>query len=314
MTSVQKLLVALVAVLALAMPATALAAPSATTGPATDITSTGATVTGSVSPGGDPTTYFFQYGTTTAYGSQTPNDTANGNATKSVKADLTGLAPNTTYHYRLVATNATGTSTGADMTFKTGGAALTIASAAPRVVFGSSTTISGQLNGPGNAGVSVQLQQNPFPYTGGFKDVGTPVVTDSAGRYQFTVTPALNTRYRVVAKTAPPTTSAEITIGVRLFVSRRVSDATPRRGQIVRFGGIVRPAHDGQVVAIQRRSSTGRYRTVAKTVLRKSSVSSRSIYSKRVRIYRSGRYRVRVATGDGDHLKGTSRSVVLRVG
>jgi hypothetical protein len=200
------------------------------------------------------------------------------------------------------------------MTFKTGAAQLTIVSAAPRVVFLKSTTISGQLNGPNNAGKQVQLQQNTFPYSGPFKDLGAATTTDASGKYKFTVTPLLNTRYRAVAKTSPPATSAEITIGVRLFVSRHVSDTTPISGRFVRFGGAVKPAHDGQTVAIQRRSSSGRYRTVAKTVTRHSAVAGRSIYSKRFRIYRSGRYRVRVATGDNDHLKGTSSSVVITVG
>ncbi len=313
MTTAHKLCLALVAALALALPAAALAAAhTTTTGAATKVTNTGATLNGTVNPNNETTTYYFKYGPTTGYGSQTPNKSATGTKVKPASAAVTGLAPNTTYHFQLVATNASGTTTGADMTFTTGPAALTIAAAAPRVVFLMGTTISGRLNGPNGAGRQVQLQQKPFPYTGGFKDLGNAVTTDAAGKYAFTVIPLLGTRYRVVAK-GPNVTSGEITIGVRLLVSRNLGNTTPMRGSFVRFGGSVKPAHDGQTVAIQRRSSSGRYRTVAKTVTRHSKTAGRSIYSKRVRVFRSGRYRVRVATGDGDHLKGTSRSIVITV-
>src|SRR5918992_553721 len=85
---------------------------------------------------------------TTAYGSQTPAGTSGGNADRPVSADITGLAPSTTYHFRLVATNASGTATGADAQFTTppaGAAAVTIA-ATPRVVtFGKPVTIAGQV-------------------------------------------------------------------------------------------------------------------------------------------------------------------------
>src|SRR5438132_8378511 len=52
-------------------PVRAAGAPSATTGPALSVTSTSANLTGSVNPNGQSTTYAFQFGTTTGYGSQT---------------------------------------------------------------------------------------------------------------------------------------------------------------------------------------------------------------------------------------------------
>jgi phosphodiesterase/alkaline phosphatase D-like protein len=78
------------------------------------------TLGGSVNPEGQPTTYVFQYGTSSAYGSQTPSTSA-GSGTKAVSASavLGGLAPNTTYHYRLAATNVNGTTYGHDLSFKT---------------------------------------------------------------------------------------------------------------------------------------------------------------------------------------------------
>src|SRR5438128_7492579 len=97
-------------------------APVVSTGGVTAVTATSATLTGTVNPEGEATTYYFQYGTGTAYGSTTPSPAANagsGTMHVNVSAAAGSLTPNITYHYRLVATNASGTSTGADHTFKT---------------------------------------------------------------------------------------------------------------------------------------------------------------------------------------------------
>jgi len=96
-------------------------APAAVTGTATGVTGSSATVSGSVNPGGQQTYYHFEYGTSTAYGNATVNSSAGtGNAAVPVSATLTGLQRRTTYHYRLVATNPSGASYGADRTFRTG--------------------------------------------------------------------------------------------------------------------------------------------------------------------------------------------------
>jgi len=185
-------------------------------------------------------------------------------------------------------------------------------SASPTVVdFGRSTVISGKLTGSPNSSVAVELQGNAAPFTGGFKSVSTKA-TDSNGDYSFTTRPGQHVRYRVVAKTSPPSTSAETLVRVRIRVSRLVSDSTPRRGQVVRFSGSAYPAHDGRTVFIKRRSADGVYRTVARTVLRDAG-TARSSYSRRLRIRRSGTYRVRVA-GDADHLSGNStpRTLIVR--
>ncbi len=110
-----------VALLALALPSTALAAaPAATTGPATVVASTTATVGGSVDPHGQATTWWVEYGTSTSYGSKTTAANAGaGTAAAGVSVSVTGLKPGTTYHYRVVANNAAGTSHGGDAVFTT---------------------------------------------------------------------------------------------------------------------------------------------------------------------------------------------------
>lgn len=104
-------------------PAPASAAPSApsvTTGSASNVGSSTATLSGTVNPNGTDTHYRFEYGTTTSYGSITPgHDAGAGTSNVSVSANLTGLNSGATYHYRLVAVSSAGTTRGSDQTFTT---------------------------------------------------------------------------------------------------------------------------------------------------------------------------------------------------
>ncbi len=95
-------------------------APSITTGGASHLTSQGATVSGSVDPHGMSTTYYVEFGPTTAYGySSPPVEAGPGSGQASVSVLLSGLRPQTTYHYRLVASSAGGSAVGGDATFTT---------------------------------------------------------------------------------------------------------------------------------------------------------------------------------------------------
>ena len=286
--------------------------------PASNVTDTTATLNGHVFPDESVTTYYyFQYGTTTEYGTQTTTEGPVKGTDKDVSTNVTGLAPSTTYHYRIAATNTDGTSYGDDMTFTTNAAgqpgpapqnAVTIAAAPTTVTFGRATTITGQVNGPGNAGVEVTLEQNPAPFTG-FSATQVKATTNATGGYTLAVSPPVNTRYRVTAKTSPPVTSPEVLVNVKPSISLRLSDSTPRIGQRVRFSGFVLPAHNGKVVQIQRRTATGSWRTVTRATLVSTTPVNgvaRSKYSKRIRILRKGTYRTRFAPGDADHVLGYS--------
>jgi Ca2+-binding RTX toxin-like protein len=109
-------LLALVALAAAAgAGAATLAAPAAATGPVSAVAGTSATATGTVNPGGESTTVYVEYGTTTGYGKRTASkNVGSGTSGVGVTADMTALAPATTYHYRVVATNASGTAHGGD--------------------------------------------------------------------------------------------------------------------------------------------------------------------------------------------------------
>lgn len=96
--------------------------PGARTGPATEITTTSATLTGTVSPRLQGTTYFFEYGGITGYGARTPDVRINGGVfSVAAAAPLAGQFAGSTIHYRLVATNRFGTSPGADEVVATTG-------------------------------------------------------------------------------------------------------------------------------------------------------------------------------------------------
>jgi hypothetical protein len=100
--------------------ATASAPPAAVTGAASAVTRSDATLAGTADPHGTGTSARFEYGPTTAYGSETEaTDVGSGRAPVDVTESLAGLTPGTTYHYRLVATNAAGTTNGADRTLTT---------------------------------------------------------------------------------------------------------------------------------------------------------------------------------------------------
>ena len=100
--------------------------PAATTGTAAAITSSSATVQGTVNPLGAPTAVTFQYGTTPALGSSAAAGSlaASGQASP-VSAALSGLPPSATIYYQVTATNAYGTVPGAIKTFTTSAAVTT---------------------------------------------------------------------------------------------------------------------------------------------------------------------------------------------
>jgi hypothetical protein len=124
---------------------TATPRPTVTTNPATNIASFAAALNGSVNPRGSTTTVYFQWGTTTSYGHNTPMQTQTGNTSRPITANISGLSASRLYHFRIVATNGGGTSFGSDRTFTT------LSATGPPVVTTNPatnvTTSSARLNG-----------------------------------------------------------------------------------------------------------------------------------------------------------------------
>jgi hypothetical protein len=107
-------------------------APVIMTDTATYIASFSGTLNGSLYPHAFGTNVYFQYGTTTSYGFTTSaqSRSASNYTVQNVSANVGGLSANTTYHFRIVATNSAGTSYGGDRTFRT----LSATGSAPRAV------------------------------------------------------------------------------------------------------------------------------------------------------------------------------------
>jgi hypothetical protein len=97
--------------------------PIVTTGSSSGLTTSTATIEGSVAPNRNAVSKCsFQYGTSAYYGAEVPcaqTVVGTGIAATTVTVPLTGLEPGTTYHYRAIAANSDGTSYGEDETFAT---------------------------------------------------------------------------------------------------------------------------------------------------------------------------------------------------
>jgi hypothetical protein len=126
--------------------------PSATTFDATNVESMSATLNGSVNANYVPTTVTFEYGLTTSYGStetaaQSP---VSGNTTINISADIIGLLPGeVTYHFRVVAVNALGTTYGEDMIFTTTGQAPNARTKIATNITSTGATLNGSVNANG---------------------------------------------------------------------------------------------------------------------------------------------------------------------
>lgn len=125
---------------------TSVGPPTVTTGAASSVINSGATLNGTVTANNASTTVTFEYGTTVAYGSTvTADQSPVTGVNTAVSAVLTGLSNNTTYHYRVVGQNSSGTSYGADMTFATSFAPSAVTGAAAGVG-ASFATLNGTVN------------------------------------------------------------------------------------------------------------------------------------------------------------------------
>jgi hypothetical protein len=182
---------------------TAVAAPTATTRPATGILAQSATANADLNPGGGPTTVRFDYGKLAAYdrSSATVNIAAGANPV-SVGIALTGLAPATGYHYRVVVENSAGVAYGSDVAFTT-------AAAKPDVVTGIATSITHESAdlaatvGTGGADTSYEFEYGRTAGYGAKTATGSLTAVKASGQVTAKLTglePGVEYHYRVVAR------------------------------------------------------------------------------------------------------------------
>ena len=121
---------------------------------ASQITHLAARLSGMINPHNTETAYHFEYGTTAAYGASTPDASAGaGNADQAVSRDVAGLAPATTYHFKLVADNGfDGPVASGDQTFTTGEIPPNVTTGAVSAVGRSTATVAGTVDTHGLAG------------------------------------------------------------------------------------------------------------------------------------------------------------------
>jgi hypothetical protein len=188
------------------------AAPTVTTTAATAITATTATLNGTVNPNNATATVTFEYGLTVAYGTTVPGvpGSLSGSTVQNSSAAITGLAPNTLYHYRIKGSNAVGNSNGGDMTFTTLTMAPTASTVAATGITNTIATLNGTLNANNSSttvffdyGLTVAYGTTvsgvPSPVTG---NVATPVSANLTG-----LTPNTTYHYRVRGTNVAGTTN-----------------------------------------------------------------------------------------------------------
>lgn len=287
-------------------------APTVSTAGSSNVTDSSAILYGDVNADGLTTDYYFQYGTTSGYGTQTsPLPAGNGTISLKFSAAISGLQPDTTYHYRIVAADSAGTTVGKDHTFTTASVPLSVQIAAvpDPVVFGSPFVVEGRLSGTGAADHQVALQMEPFPYRAGFKDVGNAELTNSAGGFSFPYVGLLESaRLRVLTVGKPEVVSPVLVEDVAVRVSLHVRPAR-RRGYVYMYGSVA-PAEVGALVGFQLIRGN-RSINVGGTVVKVAGPSV-SRFGRVVRLRHRGVYRALVEVPDGGHVSGLSEPILVR--
>jgi hypothetical protein len=280
------------------------ATPVASTRPATQKGPLSAVVNGLITPRGLPTTVHFLYGPTTAYGAQTPDvGVGAGFSGVPVSATLTGLQPNTRYHFRAVATNSLGTKRGGDRYFTTAKAptGVTIVPSTTRVRFGTGFQITGAVTGQGS--IPVALQRQDAPFDGPYVQVATATAA-SNGAFTFFVSSLAETaRLRVTTLTPVVATSSAHRVSVAVRDGVRTAKLSRHR---VRVSGTLSPAVPRGVVSLQRRSASGHWHLVRHAKPRRGTRYSFTVSRAR----RAQTFRTVVVPNDGGrHVRGYSRTV-----
>jgi hypothetical protein len=164
------------------------------------------------------------------------------------------------------------------------------------ITYGENAYINGQLIGDAQGGQLVALEQSSPPFT-----EWTAVAqstTDPAGYYSFKLHPSQTLQYRTSSQGVPSEKVAQVSVAPRVKLAALAAGRTS-----VRFSGKFAPALVGQSIAIQRRSKSGAWITVANARLQDGKT-----FTGRLRAHTAVVLRAVFAT-DGAHLDAFSNSV-----
>jgi hypothetical protein len=164
------------------------------------------------------------------------------------------------------------------------------------ITYGENAYINGQLIGDAQGGQLVALEQSAPPFT-----EWTAVAqstTDPAGYYSFKLHPSQTLQYRTSSQGVPSEKVAQVSVAPRVSLS-----AVAAGKSSVRFSGKFAPALVGETVAIQRRSRSGAWTTVANARLKDGKT-----FTGRLRATAAVVLRAVYAT-DGAHLDASTHSV-----
>ena len=287
------------------------------------VTDTAATLQGGVYPNGNPTTYFWQYGPTTAYGQVTDVSPAvSGSAPVAATAVLSGLSPGTTYHYRLVAQSPDSANPGQFLTQYGSDFTLTTSSMGNAATgAGSSSGSGGTGSGSsgGTSGGSGGTNGGASGGTGGGANGGKPVAGSrnapslgglrikTLGSGSATVTETLNT--------SGASTSYYLAYGTTSKLTQRTSTASSSKSGTVTWH--LRGLRAGKVYYLQavaangggaRRSGTIRVKTSAVSVGKITAHGNQLLVSLRCR--GSASCPVKLAVKVGKNTVATGRATV----
>jgi hypothetical protein len=282
--------------------------PPAVTGTrAQDVGPQAATLRSLIDLNDGATSFHFEYGRTTAYGTQTPErQLGTGDGRREVTEPIGGLEPYTRYHLRVVATNEAGVTRSLDRAFTSDRlpTGVTLALDEPRTPYGEGIEVFGAVSGAGAGGIPVAVERQDFPYTGPFTSTGMPLPKRASSDGSFRIfIPQLfaATRLRAVTRSDVVATSPVVTANVALKVGIGARRLARKR---VRLRGAIRPSTPNGRAVLQRRTTSGGW-----TFVRARNAHAHYTFAVKRRA-KARVYRVRVIARDGGaHVPGTSPKV-----
>jgi hypothetical protein len=164
------------------------------------------------------------------------------------------------------------------------------------ITYGENAYVNGQLIGEAQGAQLVGLEQSPPPFSEWTAVAQT--TADTAGYYSFKLQPSQTMQYRTSSQGVPSETVAQVNVAPRVGLTAAAAGKSS-----VRFSGTFAPALAGQSVAIQRRSSSGTWTTIANAPLQDGKT-----FKGRLRAHGPVVLRAVFAT-DGAHLEAFSNSV-----